>query len=325
MKIIILFMIIINCSYAATANRGRNFNPAIGINGLFLYQNGSSEHEGFSVQGLEMMFTSDVDTRFRAEVLLGLHPSHEEGQHGMAFDAEEAYLETTGIKGVTFKFGKFKTKIGKHNEKHAHNFPFVDAPLVFKEIVGHEGYQDIGVSASFLLPYISWFSEATIQIVEGELEANDLFNEDTHEVAGVFHLTNLWDLSEDLTFEWGVSGLSSASILYGTDLTVKWRKSSERSFEWSTEFLQKDVDGEKLGGLSSFIKYQLTKPIFVQYRYDYLGFSNSMSKNGHAFLVGYMPSEFSGIRLQYQDLAEDEKVVSLQLNFSIGAHPAHSY
>jgi hypothetical protein len=46
-------------------------------------------------------------------------------------------------------------------------------------------------------------------------------------------------------------------------------------------------------------------------------------------LVAYNPTEFTGVRLQYDHLEDNvdhpENRISLQLNLTIGAHPAHAY
>ena len=49
----------------------------------------------------------------------------------------------------------------------------------------------------------------------------------------------------------------------------------------------------------------------------------------YSALIGYFPSELSGFRLQYDQLIDSrstaEQRVTLQANFTIGAHPAHAY
>ena len=48
-----------------------------------------------------------------------------------------------------------------------------------------------------------------------------------------------------------------------------------------------------------------------------------------SLLLAYVPSEFSALRLQYDHrnngMRADEHKILLQLNFTIGAHPAHAY
>jgi len=51
------------------------------------------------------------------------------------------------------------------------------------------------------------------------------------------------------------------------------------------------------------------------------------SAEGLSFLVAFVPSEFSAIRAQYNhDLADGgEDSFFVQINFTIGSHPAHRY
>jgi hypothetical protein len=47
-------------------------------------------------------------------------------------------------------------------------------------------------------------------------------------------------------------------------------------------------------------------------------------------LVGFFPSEFSGLRLQYDRIHDRARpridhTIAFQYNISIGAHPAHAY
>ena len=162
---------------------------------------------------------------------------------------------------------------------------------------------------------------------------------------------NLFELGDSATFEFGISGLKHANHGHGTgaieektdllgaDLTFKWRPTKggkTSSFVWSTEFLHKDRAGtniDKTAGLTTFMRYQLTQRFFLQGQYEHLGFSkNDLVKvtNAYAGLIGFVPTEFSSLRLQYDQIHDGlfvkaEKKISLQLNFSIGAHPAHTY
>ena len=104
---------------------------------------------------------------------------------------------------------------------------------------------------------------------------------------------------------------------------------------WSTEYIQKKRDGSEEsenGGITSFLRYQFKPRWFVQTQYEYLGINRSDDESfshSSSVLIGFVPSEFSAIRLQYDivksDEDEDEKRVALQFNMSIGAHPAHNY
>ncbi|WP_419168685.1 hypothetical protein [Halobacteriovorax sp.] len=335
-------------------SRGNGFNPSIGLNALTLYKNSArdNDHDGFQLQEAEIQFSADVDAYFRAEATFAIHPEHEveeeaghEG-HGYAFEPEEIFAETISIPDVTVKIGKFYTQFGKYNMVHTHAQPFIYRGVVQEYMFGEEGLNEVGVGVSTMLP-LPWFSDLTVQFIQPSNE--ELFHEDPHSIATVANLKNLWDLSESLTLEWGLSGLyynhrslptelRNRTTVLGSDLTFKWKpvkKGKYSSFVWSTEFIHKDIQGEnelKNGGVSTFFRYQLAQRWYAQAQYEFLGLFADESltdTNVYTGLIAFVPTEFSSLRVQYDDIhdGEDhpEKRVSLQLSFSIGAHPAHVY
>ncbi|HVK61285.1 MAG TPA: hypothetical protein VM432_07030 [Bdellovibrionales bacterium] len=340
-------------------SRGNSFNPDIGLNLLMLYQNSNRGNDpnvedpnGFSIQEAELQFSADVDPYWRLVSTFALHSEfdEEEGTREMHFGAEEAYAESLAIPVTTLKVGKFKAAFGKHNLLHAHAFPFIDAPLINTDLLGEEGFNDVGASVAALLP-TPWFSEVTLQGLSGKGEGLEYFDgPSANNVVGVLHLKNLWDLTDDLTFELGVSGASgenasaSSTNLYGVDTTFKWRPngSRERAVIWSTEVMSRDFNqastDERDAGFATWLQYQFSTRWWVQARAEYLQARQQdlaaedplpEFQRKQSVLVGFVPSEFSAVRLQYDHLNDGEKDaeqrVMLQLNYSIGAHPAHAY
>ena len=200
-----------------------------------------------------------------------------------------------------------------------------------------------GLSGSVLLP-TSWFSELTLQGIASRNET--LFNStQPGGVTPVAQLRNLWDLSEDLTFEnnlFGASGKNAEDLTntaIGTDVTIKWRPSEGgkyRSIAFTTEFLKAyfngNADQPHLGGLASWLQVQVAQRWWVQGRAEWLGLPRGEGleiTRKQSALVDFFPSEFTGFRVQYdhvtQELMPTDHVVSLQWNLSIGAHPAHDY
>lgn len=338
------------------SNRGNQFNPATGLNATMLMRKSENdtEQDGFLLQGVELQFNSDVDAYFRAQVVIGVHPeihdhdedeeSGEEEHNLYEIHPEEAYIETTSIPSVTFKAGKFLSQFGKYNAIHLHALPFVYRGVVQSETFGAEGFSAPGLSASFLVP-VGWYSELTLEALQSDNES--LFEKSSNATVYVAKIKNLWELNDETTIEWGLSGLNyeiasygdnekETSKLFGSDLTIKWRPTKNgrsSSAMWSTEFIQKQRSGttdSDNGGITSFLRYQLKQRWFTQAQYEFYGINKSQGEESiHAYsaLLGFIPSEFSAIRLQLDRLAgdEDDSRVSLQFNMSIGAHPAHSY
>jgi len=340
--VIMALVILTGASAVAELNANVKYaNPDTSVNFLTLYQNGRDKTaNGFSLQEAELQFFSDVDPYFRANVLLSLSQPSPTSEFGI--DPEEVFVETTDIPNITFKLGKFKAALDRQNLMHTHALPFIDASLIDQQLVG-DSLNEVGVSAALLLP-ANWFSEFTVQALQGQNEI--LFNgNDRSAPAMLAHLRNLWDLTEDLTLDWGVTGAGGNNSyggytqVYASDLTFKWRPQiggKYKSLIWSSEYLgaylQGDPAGEKLGGLSSWVQYQFAEQWWLQGRYDYVGLpqqGNNPVQTRESALIGYFPSEFSGFRLQYDHLDDGQPTadnkISLQMNITIGAHPAHSY
>ncbi len=339
-----------------TRSRGNSFNPDIGVNALFLYQNsnrgrdaGSVDRNGLGLQEAELQFTSDVDPYWRFVGTLSLHQEVDDSttpvEREYVLEAEEAFAETIALPVVTLRVGKFKAALGKQNQIHTHALAFVDFPLQNTVLLGEEGLNDLGISGAALLP-TPWFSELTLQGLSGQGEGLEYFQPTTaNSFVGLAHWKNLIDLSDDLTSELGLSAVTgknqsaSSTQFYGADLTFKWRATANQALIWSTEYLQRDLnaDTHEVGqGVSTWVQLQFDRRWWVQARSEYLQINDPSTSTTAAThqrkqsaLLAFVPSEFSGIRLQYDHLNDsgpkDEHKILLQYNASIGAHPAHAY
>ncbi len=330
-------------------SRAQAGSPSLGVNLLFLDQQSDQDKaaDGLRLQETEIQLSADVDVHFTAKVLLAIE--NEEGEYGIA--PEEAYIETLSLPYVTLKVGKYLMPMGKHNQLHTHAFPFIDEPLQNAAIFGEEGFNEAAIGVSGLLP-LPWFSELAVEFAQGDNAK--LFNSpNKSDKITVGRFKNLWDLSDATTLELGLSAAQGAhddggeTQLTGADITLKWRPvegGRAHSFEWATEWLQQNREapiGGKIYGIVSHLKYQVSQKWWLQYRYDQLhedgeisiaavGLAPEMTeKNRHTALIAFAPSEFSGLRLQYetvhQEQVEIEKRLSLQFSVSLGAHPAHAY
>jgi len=333
------------------------FNPAISVNGLFLggfssnpgrtnRLTGLDFHNGFNFQEAEFQFTADVDPYWKANFILGIDRAGET-------ELEEGYVTSEELpygllpRDTSLKLGKFFAGFGKHNLLHAHQFPFIDQPLVNQSVFGAEGLREPGIGAAYLLP-TSWFSELTFQGMAGENEGLFRFTEGAkRRGAYLGHWKNFFDLNDSTTLEVGNSYLAGKnsdsrhrlSQATGLDLTLKWRplqRSLEKALIWQSEYLYftRDRGREPFtrgGGMYSSLQYQFARRWWIQGRYDLLGAPKFDDGRKHRWstLLAFVPSEFSAVRLQHSYTSQERggpvNEVLLQFNYTIGSHPAHQY
>ncbi len=334
----------------------RSFNPAISINGLFTggylsrrdaweRLTGLEFDNGLNLQEVEARFTADVDPFLQADLTFTFDQSGNS-------EVEEAYVKVMRLpwgmlpSGLNLRAGKFLTTFGRHNLLHSHQWPFIDPPMVSSSLFSEEGINELGGEASYLLP-LPWYSELTAGAFSGD--NNRLFagSEGRNRGAYLVHFKNFFDLSEETTLEVGQSYAAGRHFspgnpwtqVVGADLTLKWRplaRSTYRTLIWQTEYIygRRNKPGKfdlDQGGLYSYLAYQFARTWWVQARYDNLGFPSLDGTQRHrgTALLALVPSEFSAIRLQYayergggeRDLQE----ILLQLNYTMGSHPAHTY
>ncbi len=331
----------------------RVFNPALSVNGMYLgtyrsegNSNTAAETKtGFKIQEIEIQATANVDNYLRSNLVATFE--------GGTFEVEESYVDALITRNFSIRAGKWFSNFGKHNFLHQHQFPFIDAPLVNANIFGQEALNEIGVGVNYLLP-IPWYSELVFDVLEGDNTVL-LNGTSNNQFAYLFHAKNLWDLNEDATLEangsflFGKNGAgtsNNSSYAAGGSLTLKWIPSQNARYqqiEWQSEYIHSEREAgvvqatgvknpdQQRAGMYTYLKYQFAQNWWAQGRYDHYGFERVLGENKQyrlSGLLGYVPSEFSAIRLQYNYLDEqirDEHQVFLQLNYTMGSHPAHNY
>ena len=330
----------------------QSFNPDISLNGDFLamYRN----HEGhkptakFDFRELELGFSGAVDPYTRADVIATI--GHEGSEYKA--DLEEAYLTFLQLPyNLQARVGKYRAEFGRANPIHLHALPWTDYPFVIQRFFGKEGLSGTGGELSWLVPN-PWkqYIALTYEIMNNDndtLFAGDQADDITH----LFRLKTFRDLSPTSTLEAGASFAtgpndhghgSHRSMVEGFDVTYRWKPKDAglyRSFLWQTEVLasQADIRGgqETTWGMYSTAEYQFARQWKFGLRYDNteLPFESSLQEQGYSAYVTFLQSEFLLWRLTYTYIdrnfrdegVSDEQRLMLQLNFTLGTHPAHKY
>jgi hypothetical protein len=336
----------------AGAASSKVFNPDIAVIGDFLAAAGKNDTP-FATPSLELheaeaSFQAIVDPYAKADFFLTF--SNEE------VGVEEGFITFTSLPGnFLLKAGKMRASFGKVNAMHNHVMPWTDRPLVTQNLVGgEEGISDAGLSLSRLFPNSFVFLEATGEVFRGE---STLFSAPSRgDLNYVARLRAYRDLSESTNLDVGGSftsghnhvaaeqaaaGLDSSGFttrLYGVDATLRYRPLKRGLYRRAllrTELVwsrRHEIDAvPEAFGFYVAGEYQVGRRWIAGARWDRSERADDPSlvdKSGSALLT-FWPSEFSQIRGQYRYVrygdGETANEALFQLQFSIGAHGAHTF
>jgi hypothetical protein len=322
-------------------------NPNISVIGdvRASYRSPARRHFDAEFHEAEAAFQSVVDPYARANLFLSVSRDPATGK--FALDLEEGYLTTLELPAaLQLKIGKFRSVFGKINAIHPHALPFIDAPDVYVNFLGDDGLNDEGFSLSWLVPNpFDFYQELTIEATRGPADNPSFVTSDVDRFLYVGHLKNFWDLTDNATLEFGVSGAvgqndsAFASLLGGFDLTYKWKPlqfNTYQSFVLQAEALLSNkrispVQTTASWGMYALATYQLDKRLFLTGRFDYSNSPNDASsvERGYSATLGWLATEFQKVELEFKTTTSNTlpnvNQVLLRSVFVIGAHGAHAY
>ncbi|MEO8086291.1 MAG: hypothetical protein ABI763_05705 [Bacteroidota bacterium] len=339
-------------SNAAPVRTSPSSNPDISVIGDFrmMYQDNRKRHFDANLAETEFSFQSVIDPYAKADFFYSVSRDAETGE--FKGEIEEGYLTTISLPAhLQLKAGKFKQQLGRINAVHSHALAFVDMPNAYVRFFGEEGMNDEGLSLSWLLPNYSFFQELTIEETDGPRESPSFTRSIKNHYLTLAHLKNFWDLTDNATLEFGLTGINGANFtehtsnVFTADLTYKWKPvqlNTYKSFTFQNEFYysQATFDSSKINamGFYSLGIVQIAKRWFLTGRYDYTNKPNSsqfVEQAGSATL-GWYATEFQKIELQgkYTSANEEDAENNFKKQFSqvflrwifvIGTHGAHQY
>ena len=330
----------------AVARSAPSTNPDISAIGDFRssYTSTGSRKVETYLNELELQVASVVDPYARAEFLFSFGKDLATGDLGI--ELEVATLTSTSLPyQLQLVLGKFKPQFGKVNILHPHYFSFVDFPKMISNYFDGEGMFMEGLSVSWLVP-VDFYQELVLEVGRVGSEPNaSLVQGNNDRLLYTTHLKNFFDLSDNATFEIGLSALSGpnhygySTAIAGLDLTLKWKPlqfNTYKSFTWQNEVLMNRarISGTDIihtFGAYSYAEYQIEKRWFIGARYDYSGLTDNEQQKEQAgtILIRFQPTEFQILALQYQysdwNYAKGVSQVALRAIFGIGKHAAHAY
>ncbi|MGZ3866769.1 MAG: hypothetical protein ACXVNR_10340 [Bacteroidia bacterium] len=323
-----------------------SFNPDIGVIGDFQTSYTSKGNRNFEayLNETELSLQAAVDPYLRADFFLSFGRDPDTRKYGA--NVEEGYLTTLSLPAkLQLRLGKFKEAVGKINPVHAHALPFIDMPNAYVNYFGEEGLNDEGLSLSWLVPNKTFYQELTFQATSGLSESPTFYRGDNNRFIYLGHLKNFFTLTDDATFELGVTGItgpndsSATTSIAAADLTYKWKPvqmNTYRSLTWQNEFYYGHANYLQNASINSFglysmLQYQVAKRWFLTGRYDYAQkpFNKSIIEQAYSLTTGWYATEFS--KLEWEFKTTDDNIGArfyqgwLRWIFVIGAHGAHQY
>lgn len=334
-------------SNVANPAASKVFNPDMSVIGNFLGKAGRDNPFEFGpddkrapmqLEEAELALEAFVDPYAKAKFFFGVGPD--------GIDVEEAYVNFITLPyDLTAKAGKIKSNFGKANTWHTHIRPWVDQPLVLHNFFGDEGLNDSGISVSKTInnPFNA-FVEATGEVFSGNAEGvferrspNDLFYN--------AHLKVFRDITENSNVELGTSVARGTAIdsdghgtFGGLDFTYRWKplaRGKYRGVIARVEAMTNDRSGldRNLKGAYGSVDVQIARRWFAGARLDAadrLADSRPVTDRGTSLILTFWPSEFSQARTQlrrtsYGGISRTVNEILFQLQFSIGAHGAHTF
>lgn len=311
----------------------------------------SSEENKLDIRSAELSFFGPLDPLFDANLNLAAH--NEDGEFMM--EVHEAFMSSSKlIPNSRFKIGKFFLGVGRLNQFHQHDWPFISAPRVQIEFFDEEAVADTGAEFSTLLPFDNYW-DLTVGVTNGYTYGH-AHNAGAKPIVPThyIHPVNFVDFGNIGALQWGASYLGRTDAeevktqLYGLDFTFKKMEGKGPSLLVQSELWYRNLSGpsqdtqEDLGAYI-YAQTSLAERLYAGIRVDLFSelsrtfvSDSSRQKNLQYVLVPvitFKSSEFSVMRAAFSYdtqtyQGEPDTVnqkIELQWVAILGAHPAHSF
>lgn len=311
---------------------------------------GTLSSDRFEVREAEFSVFGPIDPKFDGI----LSPAaHQEGGEAF-FEIHEAAISSSRlIPRTRFKVGQYFLGIGRLNQIHRHDWPFISTPKAQVEFFDEEGVLDTGLEVSYLTP-LPFYLDLTIGVTAGRN-----FGHSHSEGENPFfpthygRLATYFDLWSEGGMQWGWNYLGRKPqtgtwmTLLGSDIVAKWKEGKRLRFLFQKEVWYKiltprsGTTTESLGGYA-YPEVGLSESFSFGTRFDYytiLSLANILGDKIDNWTFNIVPtltwhsSEFAKTRVafhhEFQTQAgtttSKDQAVEFQLTFILGAHPAHDF
>lgn len=194
----------IDAKYSAQSQNPQNAYSGVLPNGA------EGVPRGFSIGETELAFKGAVDNLFRAEARFVI----EQEGNSTAIKTEEAYAETLGLPwGTKVKAGKYWSNVGYLNDKHPHEWDFVDLPLVYKQVFGGQ-LNETGAQLSWIAPTDNMLFKLGGEIAQGSNGYGSSFDSNYNQNKprlGTAYAKTGGDIGDSHSWQGGVSWIRSTT------------------------------------------------------------------------------------------------------------------
>ena len=165
---------------------------------------------GFGIGETELVFKGAVDNLFRGEARFVF----EQEGNSTSLKTEELFAETLGLPGGTkVKAGKYWSNVGYLNDKHPHEWDFVDLPLVYKQVFGGQ-LNETGAQLSWIAPTDNMLFKLGGEIAQGSNGYGETYNSNYDQNKprlGTLFAKTGGDVGESHSWQGGVSWVRSTT------------------------------------------------------------------------------------------------------------------
>ncbi len=329
---------------------GLQISAAVDAVGAFRTDKKSQADDAFHPREAEIMLFAPVDHLFDGVLSFAAH--REQGE--MVAELHEAYVSSSKlIPRSRIRVGQFFLGIGRLNQFHRHDWPFISTPLVHAKFLDEEGVMDSGVEYGWLAP-TPFYLDVTMGVGNGftyghSHTAGEKPKKPTH----YGRVATYFDGPFELGTQTGVSYLGrtaadgTETTLTGLDWTTKLKQEKTlvallQAEVWHRRQKPQGAEAERSLGAYVFPQYGFSPEILLGVRYDYLTVLSLKDVTGKKIAnaetaivptLTYKPSEFSTFRLGWTKLDKTQQgaadvthqYAEVQATFILGAHPAHDF
>lgn len=345
LQLLLLSSIALSCGAWADDGTGLQISASVDLVGQAGLKGNSGASNKLSPRGVEFMLAAPADHLFDGVISFA---AHDEGGIPMP-ELHEGWIGSTKlIPRSRFRLGQYFLGVGRLNQFHQHDWPFITAPKVQNDFFAFEGVLDTGLEYSYLLP-LPFFLEITGGVTNGFIFGHDhsagkrpMFP--THYV----RTATFFDMPSDGGAQLGLNYLgrrddaNTRMRLLGVDFTSKWKAATVTDMLIQAEVWHRSLAATNALGLYVYPQKYVGGNLFLGFRVDYfstLNLQDALGRNQKNYEISFVPtltyrsSEFATFRLAYNFKNEylvdrflpSAHMVEGQAVFIIGAHPAHDF